>query len=220
MSDGRREEVSTVTSFPRRMIGVAKLDVQIYEEVEADRHATGQALAVVLLSSLAAGSGAATLGTGVISTIFAAVLSWVIWAFLTYFIGTRLLPESQTPRRHGPADANPGIRPGARCTSYLRRPARYRSDRTQRRLGVDAHRHGDCRASSAGFHDHVARGGRLSCRVAGRHHFGSSAPQLDGISSRRLAGHRRFTRWALTDNMETLSPKALAFLNKVSGGGV
>ena len=85
-----------MTSFPRRMIGVAKLDVQIYEEVEADRHATGQALAVVLLSSLAAGSGAATLGTGVISTIFAAVLSWVIWAFLTYFIGTRLLPESQT----------------------------------------------------------------------------------------------------------------------------
>ena len=85
-----------MTSFPRRMIGVAKLDVQIYEEVEADSHATGQAMGVVLLSSLAAGSGAATLGTGVIGTIVAAVLSWVIWAFLTYFIGTRLLPESQT----------------------------------------------------------------------------------------------------------------------------
>ena len=85
-----------MTSFLRRMIGVAKLDVQIYEEVEADSHATGQAMGVVLLSSLAAGSGAATLGTGVIYTIVAAVLSWVIWAFLTYFIGTRLLPESQT----------------------------------------------------------------------------------------------------------------------------
>ena len=94
--DGCREEVSAVTSFLRRMIGVAKLDVQIYEEVEADSHATGQAMGVVLLSSLAAGSGAATLGTGVIYTIVAAVLSWVIWAFLTYFIGTRLLPESQT----------------------------------------------------------------------------------------------------------------------------
>ena len=85
-----------MTSFPRRMIGVAKLDVQIYEEVEADSHATGQAMGVVLLSSLAAGTGAATLGTGVIYTIVAALLSWVIWAFLTYFIGTRLLPESQT----------------------------------------------------------------------------------------------------------------------------
>ena len=31
------------------MIGVAKLDVQIYEEVEADSHATGQAMGVVLL---------------------------------------------------------------------------------------------------------------------------------------------------------------------------
>ena len=85
-----------MTSFPRRMIGVAKLDVQIYEEVEADSHATGQAMGVVLLSSLAAGSGAATLGIGVIGTIVAALLSWAIWAFLTYFIGTRLLPESQT----------------------------------------------------------------------------------------------------------------------------
>ena len=33
------------------------------------------------------------------------------------------------------------------------------------RLGVDVDRHGDCRASSAGFHDHVARGSRLSLRV-------------------------------------------------------
>ena len=40
-------------------------------------------MGVVLLSSLAAGSGAATLGTGVIGTIVAAVLSWVIWASLT-----------------------------------------------------------------------------------------------------------------------------------------
>ena len=118
-------------------------------------------------------------------------------------------------RRHGPADANAGIRPGARCTSYLRRPARYRSDRAQRRLGVDVDRHGDCRASSAGFHDHVARGSRLFRRVAGPHHSGSSAPRPDGIGSRRLAWHRRFTRRALTDNMETLSPKASAFLDKV-----
>ena len=85
-----------MTSFPRRMLGVAKLDIRIYEEVEADSHATGQALGVVLLSSLAAGSGAAALGVGVITSMVVAVLSWVIWAFLTYVIGTRLLPEPQT----------------------------------------------------------------------------------------------------------------------------
>ena len=50
----------------------------------------------MLLSSLAAGSGAAALGVGVITSMVVAVLSWVIWAFLTYVIGTRLLPEPQT----------------------------------------------------------------------------------------------------------------------------
>ena len=60
-------------------------------------------------------------------------------------------------------------------------------------------RHGDCRASSAGFHDHVARGSRLSRRVAGRHHSGSSAPRPDGIGSRRLAGHRR---WNQLENIQ------------------
>ena len=87
-----REEVSAVTNFLGRMIGAAKLDVGIYEEVEADNTATGQAMGVVLLSSLAAGA----VGAGVIAGVVAALLSWVIWAFLTYLIGTRLLAEPQT----------------------------------------------------------------------------------------------------------------------------
>ena len=41
-----------------RMIGAARLDVKIYEEVEADTNATGQAMAVVVISSVAAGLGA------------------------------------------------------------------------------------------------------------------------------------------------------------------
>jgi hypothetical protein len=85
-----------VTSFPERMIGAAKLNVEIYEEVEADGTATRQAMGVVLLSSVAAGIGALSLGTGVIASAVAALLSWVIWAFLTYFVGTRLFPEPQT----------------------------------------------------------------------------------------------------------------------------
>ena len=85
-----------MTSFPERMIGAAKLNIAIYEEVEADGTATGQAMGVVLLSSLAAGVGSAALGAGVIATVVAALLSWVIWAFLTYLVGTRLLPEPQT----------------------------------------------------------------------------------------------------------------------------
>ena len=88
-------------SFPERMIDAAKLDVRIYEEVEGDSDATRQAMGVVLLSSLAAGVGSLALGTGVIAGVVAALLSWVIWAFLTYFIGTRLLPEPQTKANMG-----------------------------------------------------------------------------------------------------------------------
>ena len=85
-----------------RMIRAAKLDVQLYEEVEADRGAMGQAMTVVVLSAVAAGvgSGRAGLFAIVIGTI-AALVGWYVWAFLTYFIGTRLLPEPQTRADHG-----------------------------------------------------------------------------------------------------------------------
>ncbi len=44
-------------SFVDRMIRAARLDVNLYEEVEADSAATGQAMAVVVLSSIAGGIG-------------------------------------------------------------------------------------------------------------------------------------------------------------------
>lgn len=85
-----------MTSFPERMIGAAKLNIAIYEEVEADGTATRQAMGVVLLSSLAAGVGSGALGAEVIASAVIALVWWVIWALLTYLVGTRLLPESQT----------------------------------------------------------------------------------------------------------------------------
>jgi hypothetical protein len=87
-----------MASFQDRIIRAAKLDVHLYEEVEADKGAMGQAMAVVILSSIAGGIGTpARLGLGgiLIGTI-AALVAWYIWAFLTYFIGTKLLPEPQT----------------------------------------------------------------------------------------------------------------------------
>ena len=89
-----------MTSFIERMIGAAKFDVHVYEEVEADTGATGQAMGVVLLSSLAGGIGSVGLGAGglggVVGGGIATLIGWVIWAFLTYIIGTRLLAEPQT----------------------------------------------------------------------------------------------------------------------------
>ena len=81
-----------------RMIGAARLNVQTYEEVENDTSATGQAMLVVVLSSVAGGLGMLSTGIfrAVIVTAIASLVGWFIWAFLTYWIGTRLLPEADT----------------------------------------------------------------------------------------------------------------------------
>ena len=89
--------------FLDRMIRAAKLDVNLYEEVEADKSALGQAMAVVILSSLAAGLGSvsqAGLG-GIMLGAVTSLIGWFIWAYLTNLIGTKLLPEPQTKADYG-----------------------------------------------------------------------------------------------------------------------
>lgn len=92
-----------MASFKDRMILAAKLDVNLYEEVEADKDALGQAMGVVVLSSLAAGIGSiGNVGiVGVLSGTIAALIGWYVWAYITYFIGTKFLPEPQTQADHG-----------------------------------------------------------------------------------------------------------------------
>ncbi|MBC8174288.1 MAG: YIP1 family protein [Candidatus Marinimicrobia bacterium] len=88
--------------FNERIIRAAKLDVNLYEEVEADKGALGQAMGVVVLSSIAAGLGSverAGIGGILIGTILA-LIGWYIWAYITYLIGTKLLPEPQTKADH------------------------------------------------------------------------------------------------------------------------
>jgi len=92
-----------MASLMDRMIRAAKLDVHLYEEVEADTGAMGQAVGVVVLSSVAAGIGSigrVGLG-GILMGTIAALIGWYIWAYLTYFIGTKLLAEPQTKADHG-----------------------------------------------------------------------------------------------------------------------
>ena len=81
-----------------RILRASKLEADVYEEVEADQAATPQAALVVVLSAVAAGVGnAASAGVfGLIVFAIAALIGWYVWAYLTYFIGTRLLPEAQT----------------------------------------------------------------------------------------------------------------------------
>ena len=90
-----------MASLQNRMIRAAKLDVHLYEEVEADQGAMVQAMTVVILSALAAGIGSANMGlSGMVIGLIAALIGWYVWAFLTYFIGTKFLAQPQTRADH------------------------------------------------------------------------------------------------------------------------
>ncbi|RPI52844.1 MAG: hypothetical protein EHM55_15520 [Acidobacteria bacterium] len=89
-----------MATFFQRVTGAALLNAQAYEDVEADRSATLQAMAVVLMSSLAAGVGAAgpleARPAALAGITLLAFAVWVIWAVLTLQIGTRIMPSQRT----------------------------------------------------------------------------------------------------------------------------
>ncbi|MEN8008146.1 MAG: YIP1 family protein [Candidatus Krumholzibacteriota bacterium] len=87
-----------MASIVDRMIRAARLDVGLYEEIEKDEGSMGQAMAVVAISSVAAGIGSAGfLGpVGLIGGALAALVGWFIWALLAHFIGTTVLAEPAT----------------------------------------------------------------------------------------------------------------------------
>jgi hypothetical protein len=90
-------ETTRTGSLTDRMMGAAKLDVDVYEEVEADTTATGQAALVVAIVAVAAAIGSA--GGGVFAAIggmIAALLGWLLWAGVTYLIGDKLLGGTAT----------------------------------------------------------------------------------------------------------------------------
>jgi hypothetical protein len=65
-----------MAQFVERMVRAARLEPALYEEVEVDTGAMGQAVGVVLLASLAAGIGSYTYGglAGLIIAALAALL--------------------------------------------------------------------------------------------------------------------------------------------------
>jgi len=85
-------------TFGQRITGVLRLSPSTFEEIEADRKATGQALAVVVIASLAAGIGGGLLlgPLALARETLGAVVGWVMLAAVTYVLGTRLFPEPQT----------------------------------------------------------------------------------------------------------------------------
>jgi hypothetical protein len=85
------------------MIGAAKLDAQTYEAVEHDSSAMTQAATVVVLAAIAGAIGSlrdASAG-GIVLGLLSAVISWVIFSAMAYFVGTRLVPSSETSANLG-----------------------------------------------------------------------------------------------------------------------
>jgi hypothetical protein len=84
--------------FLNRLFRAAKLDAGLYEEVIADPKTMFQAMMAVFVYSAASAyggfgrAGTAGINIGMITTL----IGWYIWAFSTYFVGARLLPEAET----------------------------------------------------------------------------------------------------------------------------
>ena len=111
-----------------RIIGVLKLDVETYEAIEHDEGATMQAAMVVLIVAIVAaiGAGVATNALGglaenlggiegledlpaiganmspvgsAISAFVNTFIGWILWSYISYFVGTRMFDGKATPQQ-------------------------------------------------------------------------------------------------------------------------
>jgi hypothetical protein len=84
-----------MSSFKDRVVKSALLNSNIYEEVEADSGAFWQAMLVVVLSSIAGGVGSIYYYNVITGTI-TALIGWMVWAGIIYYVGAKFIPEPQT----------------------------------------------------------------------------------------------------------------------------
>lgn len=97
---------ATPASLVSRMIRAARLDNELYEEVEREEGATRQALYVVLIAAVAGGIGGAVgaaikgaaggAAVNFIGGVVLAIVGWALWSGITYFVGTRLFQGTAT----------------------------------------------------------------------------------------------------------------------------
>ena len=85
-----------------RMIRAARLEPQLYEEVEHDQSATGQAMLVVVLGAIAGGIGALSGGiAGLVVGVVASLVGWAVYAFIAYWVGTNIFKGPHTEATWG-----------------------------------------------------------------------------------------------------------------------
>lgn len=77
-----------------RIMGVLRLNVLTFEEIEHDQSATAEAAIIVVVVALLSGIGGAIEApnfiTAFLATLVWAFVGWFVWAAVTYFVGTSL----------------------------------------------------------------------------------------------------------------------------------
>ena len=94
-----------------RMWRAVKLQSSLYEEVEADKKATGQAMLAVMTVSVATGigfgigafwvGGAGAALKGLLIGAGSALVGWLLWALFVYLIGVSILKGKHTESSWG-----------------------------------------------------------------------------------------------------------------------
>jgi hypothetical protein len=90
-------EPTTSHTFTERAIGAARVDPAIYNEVEHDSSATGQAALIVAIVAVCSAIGSlGDGGPGMIVAVMSALGGWMLWSGVTYLIGDKLLGGTAT----------------------------------------------------------------------------------------------------------------------------
>ncbi|MFQ5779839.1 MAG: hypothetical protein ACE5HN_03520 [Nitrospiria bacterium] len=101
-------------SFANRIFRALQLEDRLYEEVAADPRSLGQATALVVLSSFAAGVGnSGGHPENILTGTIVSLIGWYLWTFLIYLIGVKVFPGPETKG---------GIVPLLRTTGFASSP--------------------------------------------------------------------------------------------------
>jgi hypothetical protein len=83
-----------------RIMRIVKLDFSVFKEIESDPSATTQAAIIVavasVLSAVGSAVGAQNPGTSFLSEILTGLIGWVVWAYVSYFVGRVLFQSKGT----------------------------------------------------------------------------------------------------------------------------
>ena len=90
-----------ISLFLNRVFRSIKIDPEVFDEVQKDKHATLSAALVVIISSSAAGIGASHLGmTNFFLAPILSLVSWFVWSYIIYVVGVKFFPDPKTKATH------------------------------------------------------------------------------------------------------------------------